>query len=63
MNMTPSEKARETRQRHKEARERKEAENKEIKLKLKNSLLSIVDSEEAKPAEKLEASKLLIGLM
>ncbi len=57
--MTASDKARETRARHKEAQKRKEAEKREAIAKIKAGLLSVLDSEEATPAEKLEASKLL----
>lgn len=57
--MTASEKARETRARHKEAQKRKETEKREAIAKIKAGLLSVLDSEDATPAEKLEASKLL----
>ena len=57
--MTASDKARETRARHREAQKRKEAEKREAIAKIKAGLLSVLDSEEATPAEKLEASKLL----
>ena len=57
--MTASDKAKETRARHKEAQKRKEAEKREAIAKIKAGLLSVLDSEEATPAEKLEASKLL----
>ena len=46
-------------QKHREAQRAKEAESREVKAKLKASLLTVVDNEEATPAEKLEASKLL----
>lgn len=61
--MTPAEKARETRKKHQEAQKAKEAENRELKAKLKECLISVVESKEAKPAEKLEASKLLMKLV
>lgn len=61
--MTPSEKAQETREKNREARRQKEAESRELKAKIKDSLLSVVESNEAKPAEKLEASKLLMDLI
>lgn len=57
--MTASDKARETRAKHKEAQKRKEAEKRDAIAKIKAGLLSVLDSEEATPAEKLEASKLL----
>ena len=57
--MTASEKARETRAKHKETQKRKETEKREAIAKIKAGLLSVLDSEDATPAEKLEASKLL----
>jgi hypothetical protein len=62
MDMTPSQKAKITRQKHKEAQMAKEAESRELKAKLKESLLTVVDNKEATPAEKLEAYKLLMEL-
>ena len=61
--MKPVDKARETRKRNTEARKRKEAEQRELRAKVKGSLLTILDSEGASPEEKLEASKLLMELM
>lgn len=55
MDMTPSQKAKITRQKHREAQRAKEAESREVKAKLKASLLTVVDNEEATPAEKLDA--------
>jgi hypothetical protein len=63
MNLTPAQKAIATRKRNTEFRKRKEAEKKEIIAKVKGGLLSVLDSEEASPEEKLEASKLLMELM
>lgn len=63
MDMTPSQKAKIIRQKHREAQRAKEAESREVKAKLKASLLTVVDNEEATPAEKLEASKLLMELI
>ena len=63
MDMTPSQKAQETRKRHREAQRAKEAESRELKAKIKSGLLSVVESKEAKPEEKLEASKLLMELI
>ena len=63
MDMTPSQKAKITRQKHREAQRAKEAESREVKAKLKACLISVVESKEAKPAEKLEASKLLMELI
>ena len=61
--MKPADKARETRKRNTEARKRKEAEQRELRAKVKGSLLTILDNEGASPEEKLEASKLLMELM
>lgn len=63
MDMTPSQKAQITRKKHREAQRAREAESRELKAKLKESLLTVVDNKEATPAEKLEASKLLIELI
>ena len=63
MDMTPSQKAQITRKKHREAQRAREAESREVKAKLKASLLTVVDNEEASPAEKLEASKLLMELI
>lgn len=43
MDMTPSQKAKITRQKHREAQRAKEAESREVKAKLKASLLTVVD--------------------
>jgi hypothetical protein len=59
----PADKARETRKRNTEARQRKEAEKRELRAKVKGSLLTILDNEQASPEEKLEASKLLMEYM
>ena len=61
--MKPADKARETRKRNTEARQRKEAEKRELRAKVKGNLLTILDNEEASPEEKLEASKLLMEFM
>ena len=61
--MTPADKARDTRKRNTEARKQKEAEKRELRAKVKGSLLTILDNEEASPEEKLEASKLLMEFM
>ena len=57
--MTPSQKAEETRRKHRENQDRKYKEGLALKAKLRETWLSIIDSEEATTAEKLEASKLL----
>lgn len=62
MEKTPSQKAAETRQKHRESQKRKEAEKRELTAKLKAGLLSVVEDDTAKPAEKLEASRLLMEL-
>ena len=59
----PADKAWETRKRNTEARQRKEAEKRELRAKVKGSLLTILDNEQASPEEKLEASKLLMEFM
>lgn len=63
MGLTPAQKAVATRKKNTEFRKRKEAEKKELRAKVKGSLLSILDNEEASPEEKLEASKLLMEFM
>lgn len=63
MDMTPSQKAQITRRKHREAQKAKEVESRELKEKIKVSLLSVVENEEAKPAEKLEASMILMELI
>ena len=63
MDLKPADKARATRKRHAEARDRKEAEQRELRAKVKGSLLSILDNEKASPEQKLEASKLLMEFM
>ena len=61
--MTASDKARETRAKHREAQKRKEADRKEALEKMKRGLVEVLDSTEATPTEKLEASKLLKDLI
>lgn len=56
---TASDKAKETRAKHKEAIEKKVEEKRAIKAKIKENLLLVLDSKEATPAERLEASKML----
>ena len=60
--MTPQEKQRETRQKHKEAQQRKRAAAKEDLELIRKGLQDVPASEEATPAEKLESSKLLLEL-
>lgn len=61
--MKPSEKARITRVNNKTARQAKDAEKKAIKDVVRNSLLAVAGNKEATPAERLEASKLLLKLI
>lgn len=63
MSKTPTEKAKETRQKHREIQKRKEQEHKEAIEAMKRGLLEVLDSPEATPTEKLEASKLLKELI
>ena len=60
--MTPQEKQRETRQRHKEAQEKKRAEERAERELIRKSLKEVLASETATPAEKLESSKLLLEM-
>ena len=61
--MTSSEKAVETRRKHKEARAQKYREELKIRESMKKALHEVLDSEEATVSEKLEASKLLSKLI
>lgn len=60
--MTPTEKAKETRKRHEEARRAKDQEAKEIRERMKNGCLSILDDPRLTPGERLEALKILHDL-
>lgn len=60
--MTPAEKAKETRKRHEEARRAKDQEAKEIRERMKNGCLSILDDPRLTPGERLEALKILHDL-
>lgn len=60
--MTPTEKAKETRKRHEEARKAKDQEAKEIREKLKKGCLSILEDPRLTPGERLEALKILHDL-
>ena len=60
--MTPTEKAKETRKRHLEARKAKDLESKELREKLKTSCLSILEDPRLTPGERLEALKILHDL-
>lgn len=60
--MTPTEKAKETRKRHEEARRAKDQEAKEIRERMKNGCLSILDDPRLTPGKRLEALKILHDL-
>lgn len=60
--MTPQEKANATRQQYKEAQRRKRADFEAERELIRKSLHSVLESEEATPAERLESSKLLMEL-
>ena len=60
--MTPAEKQRETRRKHKEAQKQKEAERAAERKLIKQSLIAVLESAEATASEKLESSKLLIEM-
>lgn len=60
--MTPTEKAVETRRKHREARERKEKQAREEKLIIRKGLLSVLEDDTATTEQKLESAKLLAEL-
>jgi hypothetical protein len=60
--MTPTEKAVETRRKHKEARERKEKQAREEKLIIRKGLLSVLEDDTSTTEQKLESAKLLAEL-
>lgn len=60
--MTPSEKAVETRRKHREAQAEKARREEEIREKLKASCLSILDDPRTTPSERLEATRILHDL-
>ena len=60
--MTPTEKAVETRRKHKEARELKEKQAREEKLIIRKGLLSVLEDDTATTEQKLESAKLLAKL-
>ena len=57
--MTPAEKAKQTRQRHKEARDQKDREKRQLKELMKKSLQEVLESDQATVDQRLEALKLL----
>lgn len=61
--MTPSEKAQETRKLHREAQRAKERERKETREKMKKGCLMILDDPDISSGERLEALRLLNGLL
>lgn len=61
--MTPSEKAVETRRKHKEARDQKDREKRQIKESMKKALQEVLESDQATVDQKLEASKILSELI
>ena len=61
--MTPSEKAVETRRKHKEAQDKRYREERELKELMKKSLQEVLESDQATVDQKLEASKILRELI
>lgn len=61
--MTPSEKAVETRRKHKEAQDQKRREELKIKELMRKSLQEVLESDQATVDQKLEASRILSGLI
>ena len=57
--MTPSEKAVETRRKHKEARDQKYREERQLKESMKKALQEVLDSDRTTVDQKLEATKIL----
>ena len=57
--MTPSEKAVETRRKHKEARDQKYREERQRKESMKKALQEVLDSDQTTVDQKLEATKIL----
>lgn len=57
--MTPSEKAVETRRKHKEARDQKYREERQLKESMKKALQELLDSDQTTVDQKLEATKIL----
>ena len=60
--MTPQEKQRETRRKHREAQKQKQAEKAEERKLIRQSLKAVLESKEATAAERLECSKLLLEM-
>ena len=57
--MTPSEKAVETRRKHKEARDQRYREERQLKESMKKGLQEVLDSDQTTVDQKLEATKIL----
>lgn len=57
--MTPSEKAVETRRKHKEARDQKYREERQLKESMKKALQEVLGSDQTTVDQKLEATKIL----
>jgi len=57
--MTPSEKAVETRRKHKEARDQRYREERQLKESMKKALQEVLDSDQTTVDQKLEATKIL----
>lgn len=62
MKMTPAEKARETRKRHKEAQRQAALEAKMLRAKMKDGCLSLLNDPKATAREKLRATEILYEL-
>ena len=60
--MTPSEKAKETRKRNVEARKAKEREKREIREKMKENCLQVLDDPSASSVDRMKAVEILRDL-
>lgn len=60
--MTPQEKAKATRQEHKDAAKKRLAERNAERELIRKNLIAVLQSEDATPAERLESSKILLEL-
>lgn len=60
--MTPSEKAKETRKRHEEARKAKDREKIQIREKMKDACLHVLDDPSASSADRMKAVEILHDL-
>lgn len=57
--MTPSEKAVETRRKHKEARDQRYREERQLKESMRKALQEVLESDQTTVDQKLEATKIL----